>query len=523
MFLPSSRTGYKIPKLIQQATVRSSSVFFSSSASAPPRSSTLRSQNLPTNNAVRSFATRLSPRAPVARVFKRFATFDRSKPHCNIGTIGHVDHGKTTLTAAITRVQAEAGRAQALAYDQIDKAPEEKKRGITINSSHVEYSTEKRHYAHIDCPGHADYVKNMITGAANMDGGILVVSAVDGVMPQTREHILLARQVGVPALVVFLNKVDAVTDPELLDLVEMEIRELLTTYKFPGDTVPIIRGSALFALEGKDHPLGKPAIDKLMKAVDETIPVPTRLVDAPFMMSIENVFSVKGRGTVATGRIDRGTVKVGEDLDLVGFGKTLKTTCTGVEMFKKELGTGQAGDNVGILLRTLKREEVQRGQVLCKPATLIANDRFDCEVYILTEKEGGRRTPFFSNYRPQFFFRTTDLTGVIQLPDAIKMVMPGDNVRLTVQLSNDAILEKGMRFALREGGRTVGAGIITNILPKLSVEEKAKAEANLKALREKQQAEMAAQQAAEAQATGAPPQGPPSGTQQKKPAEPPKK
>jgi len=390
--------------------------------------------------------------------------FDRSKPHCNIGTIGHVDHGKTTLTAAITKVLAEKGGAEATAYDQIDKAPEEKARGITISTAHVEYETDKRHYAHVDCPGHADYVKNMITGAAQMDGAILVVSASDGPMPQTREHIVLARQVGVPAMVVYLNKVDQVDDPELIELVEMEIRELLSKYKFPGDDIPIIKGSALAALEGKDEKIGKESIEELMKAVDDYIPQPKRPTDKPFLMPIEDVFSISGRGTVVTGRIETGTVKVGEEIEIVGIRDTQKTTCTGVEMFKKLLDSGMAGDNVGILLRGTKREEVERGQVLAKPGSITPHTEFECEVYILTKEEGGRHTPFFSNYKPQFYFRTTDVTGQAYLPEGKEMVLPGDNVKLRVELISPIAMDEGVRFAIREGGKTVGAGVVTKIL-----------------------------------------------------------
>ena len=390
--------------------------------------------------------------------------FDRSLPHCNIGTIGHVDHGKTTLTAAITKVLAEEGGATATAYDQIDKAPEEKARGITISTAHVEYRTKKRHYAHVDCPGHADYVKNMITGAAQMDGAILVVSASDGPMPQTREHIVLARQVGVPAMVVFLNKVDQVDDPELLELVEMEIRELLSKYGFPGDDIPIIKGSALAALEGKDDKVGKEAILELMNAVDDYIPQPKRPTDKPFLMPIEDVFSISGRGTVVTGRIEAGVVKVGEEIEIVGIRDTQKTVCTGVEMFKKLLDSGMAGDNVGILLRGTKREDVERGQVLAKPGSITPHTEFECEVYILTKEEGGRHTPFFSNYKPQFYFRTTDVTGQSYLPEGKEMVMPGDNVKLRVELIAPIAMDEGLRFAIREGGRTVGAGVVTKIL-----------------------------------------------------------
>jgi elongation factor Tu len=390
--------------------------------------------------------------------------FERKKPHCNIGTIGHVDHGKTTLTAAITKVLAEQGRAQFLAYDQIDKAPEEKARGITINTAHVEYETDGRHYAHVDCPGHADYVKNMITGAAQMDGAILVVSAADGPMPQTREHILLARQVGVPALVVFMNKVDMVDDQDLLDLVELEVRELLSKYEFPGDKIPIVKGSALAALEGRDEAIGKAQIMELMKAVDAYIPQPDRPKDKPFLMPIEDVFTISGRGTVVTGRIERGIVKVGEDIEIVGLKPTVKTTCTGVEMFRKLLDQGEAGDNVGVLLRGTKREEVERGQVLAKPGSITPHTEFQCEAYILTKEEGGRHTPFFSNYRPQFYFRTTDVTGSVKLPEGTEMVMPGDNIRMDVTLIQPIAMDEGLRFAIREGGRTVGAGVVAKIL-----------------------------------------------------------
>nr|5W76_A Chain A, Ancestral Elogation Factor N153 [synthetic construct] len=384
-----------------------------------------------------------------------------TKPHVNIGTIGHVDHGKTTLTAAITKVLAEKGQAEFKAYDQIDKAPEEKERGITISTAHVEYETENRHYAHVDCPGHADYVKNMITGAAQMDGAILVVSAADGPMPQTREHILLARQVGVPYIVVFLNKVDMVDDEELLELVEMEVRELLSSYDFPGDDIPIIKGSALKALEGDEE--GEEAIMKLMDAVDSYIPEPERAIDKPFLMPIEDVFSIS-RGTVVTGRVERGIVKVGEEVEIVGIRDTQKTTCTGVEMFRKLLDEGQAGDNVGVLLRGTKREDVERGQVLAKPGSIKPHTKFKAEVYILTKEEGGRHTPFFNGYRPQFYFRTTDVTGVITLPEGVEMVMPGDNVTITVELIAPIAMEEGLRFAIREGGRTVGAGVVSEII-----------------------------------------------------------
>ena len=390
--------------------------------------------------------------------------FDRSKPHVNIGTIGHVDHGKTTLTAAITKVMADAGRADFSAYDQIDKAPEERERGITISTAHVEYETENRHYAHVDCPGHADYVKNMITGAAQMDGGILVVNAADGPMPQTREHILLARQVGVPALVVYMNKVDQVDDKELIDLVEMEIRELLTSYEFPGDTIPIIKGSALAALEGRDDEIGKNSIMELMKAVDEHIPQPSRPVDQPFLMPVEDVFSISGRGTVVTGRIEQGQVKVGEEIEILGIRDPQKTTCTGVEMFRKLLDSGEAGDNVGVLLRGTKREEVERGQVLAKPGSIKPHTKFKAEAYVLKKEEGGRHTPFFSNYRPQFYFRTTDVTGTIKLPEGTEMVMPGDNIAMEVTLLSPIAMDKGLKFAIREGGRTVGAGVVAEII-----------------------------------------------------------
>jgi elongation factor Tu len=393
------------------------------------------------------------------------AKFERNKPHCNIGTIGHIDHGKTTLTAAITKVLAEAGTSsQFVAFDQIDKAPEEKARGITINTAHVEYETKNRHYAHVDCPGHADYIKNMITGAAQMDGAILVVAASDGPMPQTREHILLARQVGVPAIVVFMNKVDMVDDAELLDLVELEVRELLSKYEFPGDDVPIVRGSALKALEGDKSELGAPSVLKLMEEVDRYIPQPTRDVDKPFLMPVEDVFSISGRGTVATGRVERGRVKVGEEIEIVGIKATTKTVVTGVEMFRKLLDEGQAGDNVGCLLRGTKREEIERGQVLAKPGSITPHTQFEAEVYILTKEEGGRHTPFFKGYRPQFYFRTTDVTGVAQLPEGTEMVMPGDNVKLVVELIMPIAMEEGLRFAIREGGRTVGAGVVAKII-----------------------------------------------------------
>jgi elongation factor Tu len=390
--------------------------------------------------------------------------FQRTKPHCNVGTIGHVDHGKTTLTAAITKVLSETGGATFTAYDQIDKAPEEKARGITINTAHVEYETTNRHYAHVDCPGHADYVKNMITGAAQMDGAILVVSAADGPMPQTREHILLARQVGVPALVVFMNKVDMVDDSELLDLVELEVRELLTKYNFPGDKIPIIKGSALAALEGRDEKIGKAQILELMKAVDSYIPQPERPKDRPFLMPIEDVFSISGRGTVVTGRVERGVVKVGEEVEIVGLKATTKTVVTGVEMFRKLLDQGEAGDNIGALLRGTKREEVERGQVLAKPGSITPHTKFKAEAYILTKEEGGRHTPFFSNYRPQFYFRTTDVTGTIKLPEGTEMVMPGDNIAMEIELIAPIAMDEGLRFAIREGGRTVGAGVVAKII-----------------------------------------------------------
>ena len=390
--------------------------------------------------------------------------FERNKLHCNIGTIGHVDHGKTTLTAAITKVLAEEGGASFTAYDQIDKAPEEKARGITISTSHVEYETPNRHYAHVDCPGHADYVKNMITGAAQMDGAILVVSAADGPMPQTREHILLARQVGVPALVVYMNKVDQVDDPELLELVEMEIRDLLKSYDFPGDEIPIIKGSALAVLENGDAKIGHDSIIELMKAVDSDIPQPDRPKDKPFLMPIEDVFSISGRGTVVTGRVERGVLHVGDEIEIVGIRPTQKTTCTGIEMFRKLLDEGEAGDNIGVLLRGTKREEVERGQVLAAPGTITPHTDFTCECYILTKEEGGRHTPFFSNYRPQFYFRTTDVTGSIELPEGTEMVMPGDNIRMTAKLIHPVAMNEGLRFAIREGGRTVGAGVVSKIL-----------------------------------------------------------
>ncbi len=391
------------------------------------------------------------------------AKFERNKPHCNIGTIGHVDHGKTSLTAAITKVLAESGGATFTAYDQIDKAPEEKARGITISTAHVEYETANRHYAHVDCPGHADYVKNMITGAAQMDGAILVVSAADGPMPQTREHILLARQVGVPALVVFLNKVDLVDDPELLELVEMEVRELLSSYQFPGDDIPIVKGSAVVTLNDGDKDLGENAVLELMKQVDAYIPQPERAIDRPFLMPIEDVFSISGRGTVVTGRVERGVVNVGEEVEIVGIKNTVKTTVTGVEMFRKLLDRGQAGDNIGALLRGTKREDVERGQVLAKPGSITPHTKFKAEAYILTKEEGGRHTPFFTNYRPQFYFRTTDVTGVVQLAEGVEMVMPGDNVSMDVELIAPIAMDEGLRFAIREGGRTVGAGVVASI------------------------------------------------------------
>jgi elongation factor Tu len=391
--------------------------------------------------------------------------FERNKPHCNIGTIGHVDHGKTSLTAAITKVLAEQNaKNQYKGYDAIDAAPEEKARGITINTAHVEYETENRHYAHVDCPGHADYVKNMITGAAQMDGAILVVSAADGPMPQTREHILLARQVGVPAIVVFLNKCDMVDDKDLLDLVEMEVRELLSKYNFPGDTIPIIHGSALAALENSNEELGKNAILKLMAAVDESIPQPQRPVDQPFLMPVEDVFSISGRGTVVTGRVERGQIKVGEELEVVGLKETQKTTCTGIEMFRKLLDEATSGDNAGVLLRGLKREDVERGQVLAKPGSITPHTKFEAEAYVLTKDEGGRHTPFFTNYRPQFYFRTTDVTGVVQLPAGTEMVMPGDNIKMEIELIAPIAMDQGLRFAIREGGRTVGAGVVAKII-----------------------------------------------------------
>ena len=390
--------------------------------------------------------------------------FERKKPHLNIGTIGHVDHGKTTLTAAITKVLEKQGKAKFLAYDQIDKAPEERERGVTINIAHVEYETDKRHYAHVDCPGHADYIKNMITGAAQMDGAILVVSAADGPMPQTREHILLARQVGVPAIVVFLNKADMVDDKELLDLVELEVRELLSKYKFPGDDTPIVVGSALKALEGDTSEMGEGAILKLMEAVDSFIQEPVRDVDKPFIMPVEDVFTISGRGTVVTGRVERGIVKVGEEIEIVGFKATQKTVATGIEMFRKLLDEGRAGDNIGVLLRGTKREEVERGQVLAKPGSITPHTKFNAEAYVLTKEEGGRHTPFFNGYRPQFYFRTTDVTGVVQLPQGTEMVMPGDNINVEIELITPVAMDEGLKFAIREGGKTVGAGIVTKII-----------------------------------------------------------
>jgi len=392
------------------------------------------------------------------------AKFDRKKPHVNIGTIGHVDHGKTTLTAAITKVLAGKGQAEFKSFDQIDNAPEERERGITIATAHVEYETDNRHYAHVDCPGHADYVKNMITGAAQMDGAILVVSAADGPMPQTREHILLARQVGVPYIVVFLNKADMVDDEELIELVELEIRELLSSYDFPGDDIPIIKGSALQALNGEQGELAEPAIMKLMAAVDSYIPMPERAIDKPFLMPVEDVFSISGRGTVATGRVERGIVKVGEEVEIVGMKATTKTTVTGVEMFRKLLDEGRAGDNIGALLRGVKREEIERGQVLAKPGSITPHTKFKAEAYILTKEEGGRHTPFFNGYRPQFYFRTTDVTGIVELPAGTEMVMPGDNVAVTINLITPIAMDEGLRFAIREGGRTVGAGVVSAII-----------------------------------------------------------
>jgi elongation factor Tu len=386
--------------------------------------------------------------------------FERNKPHCNIGTIGHVDHGKTTLTAALTKYFSKEFKA----YDQIDKAPEERARGITISTAHVEYETDNRHYAHVDCPGHADYVKNMITGAAQMDGAILVVNAADGPMPQTREHILLARQVGVPSIVVYMNKVDQVDDPELLELVEMEIRELLSSYQFPGDKIPIIKGSALAALEGRDKEIGEDSIRALLKAVDEYIPQPKRALDKPFLMPVEDVFSISGRGTVVTGRIEQGIIKVGDEIEIVGIRDTQKTTITGVEMFRKLLDSGEAGDNIGALLRGTKREDVERGQVLCAPGSIKPHSKFEAEAYILSKEEGGRHTPFFTNYRPQFYFRTTDVTGMVHLPAGVEMVMPGDNIKMNVELIAPVAMDEGLRFAIREGGKTVGAGVVAKIL-----------------------------------------------------------
>ena len=390
--------------------------------------------------------------------------FVRNKPHCNIGTIGHVDHGKTTLTAAITNVLAQAGGGTAVAYDQIDKAPEEKERGITISTAHVEYETEKRHYAHVDCPGHADYVKNMITGAAQMDGAILVVNAADGPMPQTREHILLGRQVGIPAIVVYLNKVDQVDDKEMIELVEEEIKELLTSYKYPGDKTPIVKGSALAAVEGRDDEIGKNSILELMKAVDEHIPQPARDVDKPFLMPVEDVFSISGRGTVATGRVESGVIKTGEEVEIVGIKETKKSVCTGVEMFRKLLDTGEAGDNVGILLRGIERDDIERGQVLCKPGSITPHTKFEAQAYVLKKDEGGRHTPFFTKYRPQFYFRTTDVTGEVELPAGTEMVMPGDDAKFTVKLITPIAMSEKLNFAIREGGRTVGAGVVTKII-----------------------------------------------------------
>ena len=390
--------------------------------------------------------------------------FERTKPHANVGTIGHVDHGKTTLTAAITKVLAESGGAEFIAFDQIDKAPEEKERGITIATAHVEYETEKRHYAHVDCPGHADYVKNMITGAAQMDGAILVVNAADGPMPQTREHILLARQVGVPALVVYLNKVDQVDDKEMIDLVEEEIKELLTSYKFPGDKIPIIKGSALAAVEEKDEAIGKNSILELLKAIDEHIPQPTRPKDKPFLMPVEDVFTISGRGTVATGRVEQGVVKTGEELEIVGIKETRKTVCTGVEMFRKILDSGEAGDNIGALLRGVERTDVERGQVLCKPGSITPHTKFEAQAYVLKKEEGGRHTPFFTKYRPQFYFRTTDVTGEVELPAGTEMIMPGDDAKFTVKLITPIAMNEKLNFAIREGGRTVGAGVVTKII-----------------------------------------------------------
>ncbi|KAL2650649.1 hypothetical protein R1flu_018777 [Riccia fluitans] len=449
--------------------LRSISRFFPSAASSPL---VLQGSDFGSQLAGKSSVSenRLSPKWKDCRIpfwmSRHMATFVRTKPHLNIGTIGHVDHGKTTLTAAITKVLSEMGSAKAVAFDEIDKAPEEKARGITIATAHVEYETKNRHYAHVDCPGHADYVKNMITGAAQMDGGILVVSAPDGPMPQTKEHILLARQVGVPSLVCFLNKCDAVDDEELLELVEMELRELLTFYKFPGDDIPIVRGSALCALNGTNEELGKNAILKLMDAVDSYIPEPVRDLDKPFLCPIEDVFSIQGRGTVVTGRVEQGIIKVGDDVEIVGLkqGPPFKTTVTGVEMFKKQLDQGQAGDNVGLLMRGVKREDVQRGQVVCKPGSVKTSNKFEAEIYVLTKEEGGRHTAFFSNYRPQFYLRTADITGKVELPEHIKMVMPGDNITATFELITPVPIDAGQRFALREGGRTVGAGVVSKVL-----------------------------------------------------------
>lgn len=411
-----------------------------------------------------------SKRSLLTNSCRRFATFERTKPHVNIGTIGHVDHGKTTLTAAITRCLSKDEKY--MKYDDIDKAPEEKARGITINSAHVEYETETRHYSHVDCPGHADYVKNMITGAAQMEGGILVVSAADGPMPQTREHILLARQVGIPHLVGFMNKCDMVEDEDLLELVEMEIRELLNLYQFPGDDIPITRGSALMALDGKEGPLGKDSVLELMKTVDENIELPVRLVDEPFLMPVEGVYSIEGRGTVVTGKIERGVVNSGDNLEIVGFGPVQTTTCTGVEMFKKTLDRGEAGDNVGLLIRGKKRDDLKRGQVLCAPKSVATNNNFEAEVYCLKKEEGGRHTPFFSDYRPQFYFRTADVTGAIYLKEGTEMVMPGDNATLNIKVLSEIAIEKGQRFALREGGKTVGAGVVSTLLPNLTDKER---------------------------------------------------
>eukprot|EP00823_Brevimastigomonas_motovehiculus_P005529 TRINITY_DN409_c0_g1_i1.p1 TRINITY_DN409_c0_g1~~TRINITY_DN409_c0_g1_i1.p1 ORF type:complete len:552 (-),score=137.32 TRINITY_DN409_c0_g1_i1:170-1798(-) len=446
----------------------------------------------------------------IGRNVRSFATFKRTKDHVNVGTIGHVDHGKTTLTAAITKIQSEAKMAKFVDYGQIDNAPEEKKRGITINASHVEYETEKRHYSHVDCPGHADFVKNMITGAAQMEGAILVVSAPDGAMPQTREHILLAQQVGVPNIVVFLNKVDLVDekDKDLLDIVEMEIKDLLKQYKYDAEKVPFVRGSALAALQGKNTPYGKPAIEQLLKTLDTSVTLPPRITDGPFYMPVEGIFVIEGRGVVVTGRIDRGTIKLGDELELVGLRTPSKTVCTGIEMFNKQLESGIAGDNVGILLRGLKRTDVERGMVVCKPGSLGTHDRFGAQVYCLTKAEGGRHTPFFSNYRPQFFFKTADITGVVRLTGDKKMAMPGDNFKCHVDLAHEAVLEVGQRFAFREGGRTVGAGVITEVLPKLTKEQKEKqavddqvARKDAKAERDRLLAEQAAKQSGAGAAT----------------------